>query len=159
METIKLNPPEGYKYGEVKNINGSLETTLIKAEQENAFEDYTKAYLGKLSTTGIGFKGNEKQILCTARMQDVYCANHPPIEWCWELRAGLLHFIMSELDGEWKPDWEDERQCKYYPIAGEYRVAYSYKNGSFVAFRNSETYQKFINIVPKEFYLSVVNHK
>lgn len=138
MENIKIVAPEGYTVDKEKSTYEEI--VFKKIESINTLQDVFR--LNNTTEESFNSKYNSFEDI------DKYSA--------------LERMIVKAYNGDWKPNWNDSKQSKYYPwfyLGDDFRFDYSYWYASFsdvaasLCFRKKEDLEdaviKFIDVYKK----------
>lgn len=155
METkeVKIQVPEGY---EIDKENSTFECVKFKPiKKDLTYEDVArelfinKRFFFITTCSEIGKYKGEGEIValdgnnCTSRKQAEKL-----------LAINKLMNVAKYLNGEWKPDWDDNKQHKFQIYINEENdvtvLGIIYSIGNVVYFKTKEAAQQAIDILGKE---------
>jgi hypothetical protein len=135
---IIINAPDGYEITKVEIADGKAYASIEKIEEKKDFDWYWEKFYNGLSYN----------------IESQWKLNR------WPILMEFYRWFAKELNGDWKPDWKDEKQLKWY-IYYDYswtRENNRYLYGSLLCFDShfgisfqEEAVQKALKILPKEF--------
>lgn len=126
MEKTIYTAKEGERITSVKLFDNSVILTIVS--EKKAWENYAKKLGYELDMGLNGFSRDTLFIIALA--------------------------IMNDLNGEWKPNWEDCKKTKWVVAIneGDLDLDYCYTHQySLFAFKSKETAQQFKDICGKDF--------
>lgn len=153
METkeIKIVPPEGY---EIDKENSTFECVKFKPIKKatNYKEVEDKLFTGVNKEYFINAQSSDKDsIFNRTSVQFIQCCSDKQIEKI--IAIAKLMNVAKYLNGDWKPDWDNEYELKYLINkirAGIYVSRNNCNNFAIIYFKSKELAQQAIDILGEE---------